>query len=251
MITVRKDQYVTVMSKNNPPAARVQCGEPVLFEVEITLRELVDTGKLPDPIDFNTIVHAAGPVYVEGAEPGDILITEFKNFVPYHAGWSAALSNFGMLQDETATDYAKVVPIRDGKIIWSDKLQVPAKIFPGTVGVAPAGEGITCLLPGPHGGNLDNSDLTTGSRLFLPVLVPGALFQIADIHAAMGDGEIGGTAVETGADVTIVFDLVKGVHIEGPMTEHPDWIALVVSHEDLSIAVREASRRMRKLVSEV
>ncbi|MCL5257426.1 MAG: acetamidase/formamidase family protein [Chloroflexi bacterium] len=251
MIKITKQQYVCVMDKNNPPAAKVPCGEPVLFEVEITLRELVDTGKLPEHIDFDTLVQATGPAFIEGAEPGDILIAEFKNLVPYHAGWSAALTTYGMLQDETKKDYTKVVPIRNGKAFWSDKLQVPVKVFPGTVGVAPKGEGVNCVSPGPHGGNMDNTDLTVGARLFLPVAVPGALFQIADIHAVMGDGEVGGTAIETGADVTVEFDLVKGVPIEGPMVEKPEWIALVASEPNLEEAAREASRRARKLVSEI
>lgn len=258
MITITKQQYACVMSAENKPAMRVPCGEPILFQVEITLKELVDTGEFPKGLDFDAIVKAAGPAYVEGVEPGDALIAEFKNIEPYAAAWTAAMTHEsasprqnGLLQDETTFDYTKVMPIRNGKIIWSDKLQVPVKPFPGVVGVAPKGAAVNCISPGPHGGNMDNTDLTVGTRLYLPVAVPGALFLIGDIHAYMGDGEVGGTAAETGADVTIEFDAVRGLNLEGPMVEHPDWIATVASEKSLEDAVREASRRMRKLVTEL
>ncbi len=261
-----------------PPRLTVEPGDTVVFEtLEPSQGEVardIASGKWPVPTadpDLVAIVvssasseppsdsedeeqgHAlTGPVAVVGAEPGDTLVVDIVKVVPAVWGWTACGPGAGsLLQDEPDKWVLHVWDLRDGKAaVFAPGIRVPLAPFCGVMGVAPAELGRhSTIPPGQGGGNLDVRQLTAGSTLSLPVLVPGALFSVGDAHAAQGDGEVAGTAIEMDATVTLRFSLLKGQTIRGPQFSTPvldqvggPWFTATGNAPDLYEAAREALR---------
>ncbi|UAW97184.1 acetamidase/formamidase family protein [Halopseudomonas nanhaiensis] len=174
-----------------------------------------------------------GPVFVDGAEPGDILAVTLDSFAPSGFGWTAIIPGFGLLADQFSRpalqlwSYDREV---QAPAAFGTYARIPLRPFAGTLGVAPAAPGNHSVIPPRRvGGNLDTRDLCAGSTLYLPVEVAGALFSIGDTHAAQGDGEVCGTAIESAMNVTVKLDLIKQTPLAmprfstaGPVTRHID-----------------------------
>ena len=165
-----------------------------------------------------------GPVFVEGAEPGDALKVTIRKFMPSGFGWTANIPGFGLLADQFpdpalhmwSYDAATLAPA-----LYGPKGRVPLKPFAGTIGVAPAEPGLHSVVPPRRvGGNLDIRDLAAGTTLYLPVEVEGALFSVGDTHAAQGDGEVCGTAIESPMDVELHARPREGRQPEEPALHH-------------------------------
>ena len=176
-----------------------------------------------------------GPIYIQGAEKGDTLavtIVDIKASRDF--GVSATIPEFGGLcgtfltrtLNEPLEERVWVHPIGPSGIVFDPGLDIPAipfEPFYGTIGTSPELEAISTLAPGFHGGNMDAPDMCPGNTAYFPVNVPGALLHLGDGHAAQGDGEVAGTAIEMDADVTLTTELIKdgpvleqGPHYEGP-----------------------------------
>ncbi|MCB0097220.1 MAG: acetamidase/formamidase family protein [Caldilineaceae bacterium] len=160
-----------------------------------------------------------GPVLVQDAQPGDVLVVDVLDLVHKGWGWNSHAPNFGLLQKDFDYPYLQHWRL-EGDFCYfrdSDKVKLPFEPFCGVMGVAPkeAGE-IPTGPPAFHGGNMDIRGLTRGATLFLPVHVAGALFSTGDCHAAQGDGEVSGTGIESPMTVTLRFDLRKGQSIPEP-----------------------------------
>ncbi len=243
------------------PAARIAPGESLEFEVQdASGGQLSRTSVAADVgrLDFERVNPVAGPVYVEGAEPGDILKVTVLSFAPSGWGWTASIPGFGLLADEFKEpalhlwryDEQGLTPCAFGS--WA---RVPLKPFAGTMGVAPEPPGCHSVVPPRRvGGNMDLRDITRGSELHLPVEVAGALFSVGDTHAAQGDGEVCGTALESPMRVALRFDLVKRQPLAfprlitpGPVTRHLDergYLTTTGIGPDLMTAARDAVRSM-------
>ena len=227
--------------------------------------QLSRTATLSDlvQLDFGRTNPVTGPVYVDGAMPGDVLKITLLDFRPSGWGWTANISGFGLLADQFPDpalhiwnyDAQGVTPA-----LFGPGGRVPLKPFCGTIGVAPAEPGLHSVIPPRRvGGNLDIRDLSTGSELFLPVEVPGGLFSLGDTHAAQGDGEVCGTAIESPMEVTIRLDLLKNETLAfprfttpGPVTRHLDakgYDATTGVGPDLMEAARAATGGMIELLS--
>jgi acetamidase/formamidase len=193
-----------------------------------------------------------GPVAVIGAEPGDTLVVDIVEVVPAAWGWTACGPGGGaLLQDELDEWVLHVWDLRDeDDAVFAPGIRVPLAPFCGVMGVAPAEPGHhPTVPPGRGGGNLDVRQLTAGSTLSLPVLVRGGLFSVGDVHAAQGDGEVAGTAIETDATVTLRFRLLKGQSVASPQFHTSNlgkaagpWFAATGHAPDLYEAAREALR---------
>ena len=192
-----------------------------------------------------------GPVFIEGAKPGDTLLVEVVEIQPPAWGWTTCGPGVGLLGDMFEEWTLHVWDLRSGtSAIFAPGISVPMAPFCGVMGVAPAEPGRHKTTPPRRaGGNMDVRQLTAGATLALPVLVPGALFSVGDVHAAQGDGEVAGTAIEMDATVTLRFDLVKGSTVSNPqfhtgLTNPADgtWFAATGHHGDLREAAREALR---------
>jgi len=165
----------------------------------------------------------AGPIYIKGAKPGDTLEIEMLNFSQLDWGWTALIPGFGLLADDFTEPAIKTFDLTGkNKMEFLDGIDLFMKPFPGTAGVAlPEPGNHSVVPPRKNGGNMDTRHLTRGTKLYLPVLVEGALFSIGDTHAVMGDGEVCGTAVEASMETTIRFKLHKGKSIAEPRYEIP------------------------------
>jgi acetamidase/formamidase len=213
-----------------------------------------------DPARINPV---SGPVYVEGAEPGDSVTVTLLGFESQGWGWTAVFPDFGLLQRDFSTPaihhwtYDRTFGQAAAYGRWA---KVPLRPFCGTVGVAQAAPGSFSTLP-PYrtGGNMDIRDLTEGVVLHLPVEVPGALVSIGDPHAAQGDGEVCGTALESPMSVRARLGLVKGERLRfprfassGPLTRHIDsrgYDATTGIGPDLMEAACDAVRGMIDLLA--
>jgi acetamidase/formamidase len=184
-------------------------------------------------LDFARVNPVVGPVAIDGAEPGDALKVTLVSFAPSGWGWTGNIPGFGLLADQFPApalhiwkyDAAALTPA-----MYGPGGRVPLKPFCGTIGVAPAEPGVHSIVPPRRvGGNMDIRDIGAGAELYLPVAVKGALFSVGDTHAAQGDGEVCGTAIESPASLVARFDLIKGANLAfprfttpGPVSRHLD-----------------------------
>ena len=226
----------SVLDPRTPPIANVKPGETVEVETWSALARITNP--------------TTGPLYIEGAEPGDTLMVEISDIELPSEGTVAIIPGFGSLEGwlNLMEPRRKVCKIENGIITYvrddGKKLELEADPFIGTIGVAPEVEAVSSLTPGRHGGNMDCPDIRPGNKLLLPVMRPGALFKLGDVHAVQGDGEVCGVAVEVDALVTLKFGLKKGWTISWPRIESPDEIMTVGSARPLEDAARHAFREM-------
>jgi amidase len=187
---------------------------------------------------------ATGPVYLNGAKPGDTLVAEILDIKPSAKGAALIIPGFGFLQDAIPGPYTRLFYLdADGTFHFNADVRIGLKPMIGTIGVAPL-EPITTLSSGTHGGNLDTTDIRTGSKVYLPVFVEGALFGVGDVHARMGDGEVCGTGIECAAEVIIRLGLLSGYTIPRPRIETSEELMTVASAEGLEPAIRLALQDM-------
>ena len=247
-----------------PAALRVASGDQVRVETMVAggLQRLrlagVPESDIPEPLkaveqrvtERGPGAHPmSGPIFVEGAQPGDVLAVRILAIDYLHDfGVNAFSPGSGVLPDEYPYAGLKLLRWSAGatSVQFAPGIVLPLAPFFGSIGVAPSpltGR-ISSRPPGYHGGNLDNKDLVVGSTLYLPVHVPGALLSIGDGHAMQGDGEVTGTALETSLRGTFEVRVIKGARLKWPRAETPThYIAMGLS-EDLDEASRLAVREM-------
>lgn len=218
------------------PILTIAPGERVVFEtVDSSGQQLSPQSTVADVsrLDFGKVNPVTGPVVIDGARPGDALRVTIDGFRPSGWGWTAIIPGFGLLADqftEPALALWKYDADQMGPALYSHGGRVPLKPFCGTIGLAPAEPGRHSIVPPRRvGGNMDIRDLSAGTVLYLPVEVDGALLSLGDTHAAQGDGEVCGTAIESPMEVTLTIDLVRGMELPGPQFVTP---ARVTSHFD-------------------
>ena len=218
------------------PAQTVAPGSTIEFEcLDSSGGQLTAGSTVADveTLDFGKINPVTGPIFVEGAEPGDALKITIESFKPSGFGWTANIPGFGLLADDfkdPALTIWKYDPATLEPALFGKEGKVPLKPFAGTIGCAPAEPGLHSVVPPRRmGGNLDNRDLSAGTVLYLPVEVAGALFSVGDTHAAQGDGEVCGTAIESPMNTVLTLDLIKDARLQmprfttaGPVTRHLD-----------------------------
>ncbi len=243
------ESYVYHFSPDNEPVKRVEKGATVTFKtLDCFSNQIKSEEQLITAIDFDRVNPATGPVYVEGAEPGDVLVVDILKIKVGDVGIASTLPETGPLIGKVESSRTKLIPVKDGKVIFND-IEFPANPMIGVIGVAPAEGKVPCGFPGSHGGNMDCNKIVEGARVYFPVRTPGALFQLGDLHASMGDGEICGTGIEIPGEVTVKIDLVKDFPLDWPVLETEDmWYAIASDHE-FEKALRFASEQMQLLVS--
>jgi acetamidase/formamidase len=216
---------------STPPVHTVPSGAEISFDLlDGGHNQFTATSTAGDVLAFDVAlgdpVH--GPVYVEGAQPGDVLKIDFLRLETADYGWTAILPGsfgFGLLHDEFPEHALKIWDLKthtqDGYAVFREGIHIPLKPFLGVVGIAREEAGAHSTIP-PYetGGNIDCKHITAGSSLYLPVKVPGALFSCGDGHAAQGDGEVCGTAIETPMKATVRLTVEKGK----PWVESPHYL---------------------------
>jgi acetamidase/formamidase len=263
--TIHRRHQQLKWDNSQPAAITIAPGDTVEFrDIDAAMGQLSPKSTAADipKLDFDRINPISGPVYVDGAAPGDALKVTLIGFEPLGWAWTAIVPGFGLLAQEftqPALHIWSFDPSFAQPALYGPGARVPLKPFCGTIGLAPAAPGAYSTIP-PHeaGGNMDIRDLSEGVDLYLPVQVPGALFSIGDSHAAQGDGEVCGTAIEAPMHVCAQFDLIKGANLRfprfvthGPVTRHLDAKGYEVTTgigPDLMEASRNAVRGMIDLL---
>jgi acetamidase/formamidase len=264
--TIHQHQGHFGWNNANVPVTRVKPGETVEFHpMDASGGQITAASTLDDlnKLDFGKVNPVVGPLYIDGAEPGDAIKVTLLDFTASGWGWTANIPGFGLLADqfkEPALNIWKYDANTLVPALFSPGGKVPLKPFCGTIGLAPAEHGQHSVVPPRRvGGNMDIRDLSSGSTLYLPVEVAGGLFSVGDTHAAQGDGEVCGTAIESPCSLAAKFELVKGANLrfprfttDGPVTRHLDWKGYEVTTgigPDLFVAARHAVMSMIDLIT--
>ncbi len=190
-----------------------------------------------------------GPIFVEGAEPGDVLELHIETItMPVPWAYNGFSPTSGFLKEDFQQRYGRLIPLDREHMLaqFAPNISIPLHPFFGSMGVAPppASGRLNSAPPGTHAGNLDNRNLVAGTTLFIPVHVKGALFQVGDGHAGQGDGEVDITAMETPLVGTFRFVVRKDLHLTWPRAETPTHFIVMGTDEDLTVATTVAVRQM-------
>ncbi len=212
---VGKDQVHYKWDRANRPAVEVDPGDVVHFDTEEVTSGQIKKG---DPaakltqLDFNRLYPLGGPVFVRGAEPGDVLEVDILDLKPGAWGWTGLIPGLGLLAADFPDPYIRYFDLGDRKTAELRRdIQIPVEPFCGTMGVATDADGPLDVLPPTKGaGNIDTRHLTAGTKLYLPVYVEGALFSAGDCHGAQGDGEVCVTGIECPMTFSLRFGVIKG-----------------------------------------
>ena len=246
------------------PALRIESGDIIDVDTLLTNSPtgLQNAGVSPDKIQtsLKTIVAEltgdkrgpgghilTGPVYVAGAEPGDVLEVKILSIdfaIDY--GYNGCS---GFIPANCSRAVGQKIIALDKKTMTAEFMPgivIPLKPFFGSMGVAPARElgRVSSNPPGRHAGNLDNKELVAGTTLFIPVFAPGALFEVGDGHAAQGDGEVDQTAIETSLRGRLQLTVRKNMRLVWPRAETPTDFISMAADQDLTVATTLAIQEM-------
>lgn len=248
---LKADKVHAHFSNSVEPVLRVKSGAVVRAETkEATDGQLTPKSDVSAiaSLDMGRIHPLTGPIYVEEAEPGDILAVTLHTIELSDWGWVAVVPGLAFLSDQFKEPYLQHFKIdKTAKTAdFGDGITIPLKPFPGVMGVAPAtSEKLNTIPPRANGGNLDDPHLTAGTTVYFPVFVKGALFSIGDPHAAQGLGEVSGSAIESPLTITFELNLIKGKHkISEPQYETDQFYATTGFATTIDEAARKATAYM-------
>lgn len=252
MQTISSEQSVFAMSRDNQPVVRVASGDDIVLQtMDCFSNQITSTESDFAALDWAQINPATGPIFVEGAAPGDVLCVEIKS-VTLARDYAVMVTgpDLGVLGDEMLEPKISIVPVEENHAILPGGVRWPIHPMIGVIGVAPEGEAVPCGTPGPHGGNMDCKVIKEGSTVWLPVNVDGALFALGDLHAAMGDGEVAVCGLEIPGQVTVNLSVVKGVSLPTPMVTDSTMIYTLASALTFDEAAQRATHNMAHFMVE-
>ncbi len=247
-----KAGYKYTIGPYNEPIVRVNPGDTVAvdtmdcFEGRVTSEKTLPS-KVAKKIPFQNPQN--GPIYVNGAQPGDALAVHIQSILPrgpQPRGTSAFQRYFGFLShaskalNDPLPETVRKFDVTEDGVVFNPDLTLPYEPFICTIGPSHLIYSVDTLMPGNHGGNMDLPDIAPGATLYLPVRAEGAYLYLGDCHAVQGDGEICGVAVEFPTTTTIKVEVIKGWGIEWPLLENDEIIMATGSVRPLEDAVRIA-----------
>lgn len=239
------DKVIFDFSKDHEPVLRVPAGTTLEIEtLDCFSNQLRKAGDTIEQLDWERINPATGPVYVEGAEPGDTLKVTIHTIKLNDRGTVCCLENEGTLGHMIKGNHFRVVNVEGDTVKYLDRFEIPTQKMVGVIGVAPEDEAVNTGTPDHHGGNMDTLLVAEGATVYFPVAHPGALFAMGDVHAVMGDGEVGVSGLEIPSDVIVTLDVIKGKAPEYPFLENSDVYAVLVSKPTVDEAVSVAAELM-------
>jgi len=251
-LVLTMDQTHDKFSSAIAPVARVRSGAVVeahTHEATGGQLSLRSTAADLETLDWDRIHTLTGPLYVEGASPGDVLAVTLLEVHAVEWGWTAVMPDFGFLSGHEHFDAALrtyALPPGQAFVEFGEGVRVPTAPFPGVMGVAPATEEmLSTIPPRANGGNMDDPNMVAGTTIYFPVFVEGALFSIGDGHAAQGLGEVCGTAVECPLRVVYRVEVRKDARrIEEPQYETDEYYATTGFATTIDEAARKATEYM-------
>lgn len=235
-------------SRHNEPRLRIQSGETIVVESEDAFSGQIRTNDdRRDKVKLPQGNPQTGPIWIEGAEPGDSLAVTIREIKPLIGQCSTRTSDPRQLAEWLGTDCphgTHVCPIKDGLIYWSDQLTIPYAPMLGCIGAAPDWGVPTTIPAGIHGGNMDIIEVCPGNTIYLPVFVRGGFLYLGDAHAAMGHGELSASGLEMPAETTLTVELRNGKKVTGPRIESPNELMAVATGCPMERATAEAFARL-------
>ena len=248
---VTRDRVHQVFGPNVSPAITVSRGETVVVETQDCYRGLLTKEPRTDGDGDRSVgIPVTGPIYVEEASIGDVLSIQVKQITTAATGVFAVQPETGVPGQDIKKPKVRVLEVNENQVHLDDRLKLPLHPVIGSMGVAARHGEIDTVYPGRHGGNMDTLEITTGSRVYLPVQVNGALLSLGDVKACVGDGQIAGSGVEVEAEVTLRVDTLPGGRFSWPRVESKgEWIT-ITSASTVDQAARLAITEMVKWISQ-
>ena len=238
-------------SKDNKPVLNIKSGDEVLIETMDCFSNQIQTKEdRLETMDWNRVNPASGPIFIEGAEPYDTLKVTIKKIEINNKVVLSTGENLGVLGGKLKGLSSSIKLIENNEVVFDGKLRLPLNKMIGVIGTAPLEGDINCGTPGSHGGNMDNTMITEGSMLYLPIFIEGALFALGDLHAVMGDGEIGVSGAEAAGKVYVKLEVIKNLKLQNPLLENEKSISTIASAETLDAAVNKAVFDMADILAE-
>ena len=249
MLTIKRETVVYAMSPDNAPVARACGGDTLLFETADCFGgQIACPADRLGTLDWSRINPATGPVYIEGAEPGDTLKVEILRIDLAHQAAMVEAPGEGITGLAASEESTKILQIVDNCAVFNEALSLPIRPMIGVIGTAPEKDSIPTGTPSFHGGNMDCKRIGAGSTLYLPVNVPGALLAMGDLHAVMGDGEVCVCGAEIAGEVTVRVSVVKGQPLPLPFLVTQEHAMAIYSAEGLDAAAEGTTLRMRSFL---
>ena len=253
---ITSDQTHNKFSRTIPPVIKVPNGSIIeAYAQEATGGQLNINSTLEDVknLDFDKIHTLTGPIYVEGAEVGDVLAVKLLEIEVGDWGWTIMDPIRGFLKLENTEPFFKTFELdkRANMIHFSEGIDIPIKPFAGVMGVAPNTDSLlNTIPPRANGGNLDDPNLVEGTTVYFPIFVEGALFSIGDPHAAQGLGEVCGTAVEAPMRFIFSVNIIKNWNIQEPQYETEEYYATTGFGLTIDEAAKKATKYMADYITE-
>jgi len=242
MRVISRNKVVYTFSPKHAPIEYIKPSEIVLLETQDGLGEQIKSEKDSlNNLDWSKVNPVTGPLFIEGAECGDTLVVEILDIKVSKKGIIITAPRHGVLGEKSFNAFIKIVKLGDQYIYFDNDIRVKLNPMIGTVGVAPESNEVPSVSLGNHGGNMDVRELTSGTKLYLPVLVDGALFAAGDVHAIQADGELCVSSIEVGAEILLRFNVIKDKKPKWPILETVDEYAILTCGDTLDEAARIAS----------
>ncbi|MFT9322364.1 acetamidase/formamidase family protein [Bifidobacterium aquikefiri] len=251
MIELDDTSVIYAFDPKSKPALEVPSGTTICIQTKDCFSGQIQSYRdRLGTLDWNAINPATGPIYVKGAKAQGCLKVTIHDIVLNKQAVCCTGKNEGVYGDKLEDEYLHICPVENNSLLWDDSLKIPIKPMIGVIGVAPLGEPVNCGTPMEHGGNMDNNKIGIGTVLYLPVFVEGALFACGDMHALMGNGEIGVSGAEIGGKVTVTLTAEPDLHLTTPMYETADEFGIIYSAKSLDEAAERAVHTFIELVSQ-
>lgn len=230
------------------PVVAIESGETVVLETKDCFSNLMKNGvwSPTNPLNENP---ATGPIFIKGVHKGGMLKIEVLKIETEDFGVVELKKDSGCLGHNLTKNKARIVYIEKGMAVLSGDIKIPVKPMIGVIGTAPSFITPMTMLPGHHGGNMDCARITEGSTVYLPVFTEGGLVSVGDLHAAMGDGEIGVTGLEIPGRVALRITALNALDLDFPVVKHDGKINVIASSVTLDEACEEASRQLYKILT--
>ena len=241
MKVLSRNQRIYFLDPAAEPAITIDSGEELLVETWDAFEGLRD----PAALDAKALKGpATGPIYVNGAEPGDALKVEFISITPKDGAAHMVMPGRGFLEEEFTEGYPTVMEFDGPQVVLPSGLKLPMQPSMGLVATTPTYVQNTASDSGPYGGDIDMKELVAGSVIYMPVFVPGGLLALGDCHAIVGDGAVAGTGAECSADSQIRVTGMKGMGLDSPQALTPEHFVVLSYGEELAPAMKQAVRAM-------
>jgi amidase len=250
-VTISREKVFFAFHPHLKAIAQIEQGEEVWLQTHDCFEgQIQTTSDLVDSLDWAHVNPATGPLFINGANPGDVLRIDILDVQVDQQSSMVTIPGEGALGDVISQMETAILKLEGNQVVFKNKIRVPSRPMIGVIGVAPAEGEVPTGTPGSHGGNMDCTLVAAGSRVYFTVGVEGAMFGAGDLHAAMGDGEIVVCGAETPGMVRFIADVVDLHGLPTPFVETKDLVATIFSAPTIDEAVSGATHNMAQFLTD-